>query len=150
METQFIGSRKVLGVTVAPFKTEMGNDVIKVMFEDGGSRLMTQKTFDLVVSSEASDETTISDKKLSAINIGCLRIIEEYDIDVVEFKNLLMRIQTSYMENFNRAENFLWHKNDNSFVPGVDSTNNVSLLMMKEVFQQIPKQENGEAKPTNS
>jgi len=140
MEDKYIGSRKVMGVTEIELKTVAENPIVEVLFENGDKKIMSKKTFDIVATSEVSDETTVSNKKLDAIISGCLAVIEEFDADVMEWNKITIRLYDSLNENLNRATNLLWYKDDKRFVPGVDSLNNVSLLMVKKVINDRSKE----------
>lgn len=139
MEERYIGPYKVLSITPIEMKTSLGSEVVEVLFEDGHKKIMPTKSFDLLVTNTASDLTSISDKKITQIMSKCLEVIEEYDVDLIQWEKVGQKIITALNENMNRARNFLWFKDDNRFTAGIDSENDVSLLMIKQVVGQIPK-----------
>jgi len=147
MQDRFIGPYKVLSITPVEMKTALGSEIVEVLFEDGHKKLMPTKAFDLLVSEAASDLTSISDKKIGEIMKKCLEVIEEYDVDFFQWEKVGQKIITALNENMNRARNYLWFKDDARFVAGIDSENDVSLLMVKQIVSQIPKV-NGEEKNT--
>lgn len=147
MEERYIGPYKVLSITPIEMKTSLGSEIVEVLFEDGHKKIMPTKSFDLLVKNTVSDLTSLSDRKITEIMKKCLEVIEEYDVDLIQWEKVGQKIITALNENMNRARNFLWFKDDSRFVAGIDSENDVSLLMIKRVVSEIPKS-NGEEKDT--
>lgn len=134
MNDKYIGPNKILGITPIDLKTANDGDVVEVLFENGKKQIFTAKTLGVVVTNEPSDHTSVSNAKLQAMVADMLKIVEDYDVSYLEISSLGTRLGTAINENMNRARSFLWFGNDSDFVAGVDSENEVSLLMAKRVI----------------
>lgn len=65
---KFIGPRKVENIQTLEVVSFTGGEVYKVLYVGGDTEIMSQKTFDLVVTEEPSDYTSVRDKQFEAFN----------------------------------------------------------------------------------
>lgn len=77
MQEQYIGPKKVSVVVVDDMKTYSGADVVVVHFENSEKKLMSKKTFEMVVTEKPTDYTSVRDKKLKALYKETFPIIAE-------------------------------------------------------------------------
>jgi hypothetical protein len=85
--TKFVGHKKIKNVEVSERKTYLGNEVIKVEFEDGTSQEMPAERLNSSVTDEQSDETTL--RALSVVEplrkIQAICLDSELYLDDIKF-----------------------------------------------------------------
>lgn len=83
-EKKFVGPRVVSMVVVNEgVKTYSGGGTVFVHYEGGEKELMTKRTYEIVSTPEASDHTSVRNKKFEAINKELYPIISTYILTVV-------------------------------------------------------------------
>jgi hypothetical protein len=144
---KFIGAEEIESVCVSEKKTPMGAAVIEFTFKTGKMALIPEKTAPYVISDKATDLTAVQEKRMTPVIRECMSIIMEYDLDFGDLESLVKQLHSNLTFQFTRAENSLWGRPDEEFVPGFDVLFGVTLLDAYRVLEQIPKksdeQDNG-------
>jgi len=180
-EVCYVGPRKVKSLEVQDVKTYKDTPVFKVIYEGGFNQLLTQKTFNIVKTSEPKDFNYIRDTKFESLFkeiyplVGkhfltygddmtveqkaesrkeilkeMITLVCEYDLTVTEIENVLQTLISEannlfsalgyQIDNaYDRASNYLWSKDDTTFVPGYDQSNDLTLIQAKVVLDSIPQ-----------
>ena len=136
---QYIGVNKIIGVTVLEdVKTPGGAEMVKVFYENNSfSEIMPKKSFEILVSDAIEDTTISTDKKIKAMTFEILQIVGEYDINVNEINILIREIGNQIALNIDRAMNYLWTKDDSTFIPGINPAGKNTLLEAKTILNSI-------------
>lgn len=143
MQEKFIGAKRVeFVVDEDTVKTPAGNPVVRVHFADKSVELMPKSSYELVVSTAASDANILREIKLMDLTKQILKVIAENDLKLGEIDDLNRRIGAALFENANRATNFLWTKDDKTFVPGFNCVLEQSVLDVEEILKTIPLKDN--------
>lgn len=149
---QYIGPNKVLGLVKQDFQTPSGKDVVEVQYEGAHTpELMSQMAFNLLVTEKPSDYNDLRDRKFRQMIPGILTLITEWDLKSIELKPLLQQIGDNCQDAMERASNYLWTKDDRTWIPGMSFLNERTLLEAERVLKLIGKKEDGpEPKVTTS
>lgn len=140
----YVGEKKIASFEEDSSLTPLGGKIIKVVYEDGETEFLTEKTFELVSTEVPTDANYVQATRLHETKKGILAVISEYDISVGEIDKLCNSIAFEIGTSFNRATNFLWTKDDKKFIPGVSVMDSVTLLGAEKVLKTIPR-EDGES-----
>lgn len=145
--TQYIGPNKVVGLLKEEMKTPMGNEVVKVVYENHPSQYMTRKCFDLLVSETPppGDYNYLQEKKFSILLPALIDLIMEYDLNYYEIGRLGQKLVDGLFERFHRASNFMWTGSDENYTPGFDFFNTRTVLDALKVISTIPPKEDGKS-----
>lgn len=103
MKKQFIGKRQIKDSKVSEEKTQMGNAIREVEYEDGTKELIAQCMFDKIVSEEQEDETKLRDKRVSMIVEIILYSLREWGTKVGEVDAITQLLGQSLTYNSNQA-----------------------------------------------
>lgn len=139
----YIGSDKVSIVAETDQKTPMGSDIVEVTFENGTKAVMPKKTYELVVTDISSDASIVQKTKFNEMVPAIKAVICEYDIHVSEIQSLLQQLAAGIDNNFARATNFVWTRDDSQFIPNTNPLYNRSLLEADAIIRSI-ESKNGE------
>lgn len=133
----WIGSDKITIVSEIDQKTPMGSPMVEVTFENGKQELMPKKTYEIVVTDVASDASIVQRAKFNQMVPAVKAIICEYDLKVSEIQPLLQEIAASIDNNFARATNFAWTKDDTSWKPNSNPLYERSILEADVIIRSI-------------
>lgn len=143
---QYIGPFKVLGITKDEnLKTPSGGEIVRVMFESGPTQIMTTKAFEALVTKEATDLTSLGDRKVNIVRDAIIEALCEYDPTALEIQTILQRVSNKVSNVYDRASHFLFTKevygkgNDDSWVPGANFSHYRTLNECNAVLLQIGK-----------
>lgn len=81
---KYIGPKSIGSIVVEDFKSYDGGDVYTVLYDDGNKETMSKKTYDLAVTEEESDYTSVRNKKFAGIYKEIYVIIAEYLMGVAQ------------------------------------------------------------------
>lgn len=129
---QFIGPKKVIGVTVLDIKTPKGNDVYKVLYE-GSSEMMTKEIFDVLATDIASDYSKAQSTKHNYISPRIIDLLKEFDVSVGEIEALLRVISNEFSNHFDRAIAIRWKGDAEDYVAGFNPMHSATLLEADEI-----------------
>lgn len=143
MTNQYIGPDKVVGITKHEITTPLGNEVVKVILDNGKEKLMTKKCFDLLVTETPppGDYNYLQEKKFSVLVPMVIDLINEYDLGYFEIGRFGQKIVDELFERFHRASNFLWNASDEHYVAGFEFMNNKTVLDALHIIHKIPKKD---------
>lgn len=136
-KTQYVGPNKILGITKEAITTPSGGEVFRVVYDNNHSELMTKRAFDLLVTEKATDLTDLRERKFRALIPQFITLMMEYDFKSMDCNPFLNRIMDSLQENFDRASNYLWTKDDKEWVPGFNFVEQRTLLECDKVLKAI-------------
>ena len=103
MNTQYIGPKKIKSVETSEEKTVGGNDITKVIYEDGTIEFISSMMFDKVVSEETSDESVLRDKRMTPVVELVLSILRDWGVKVGELPYFSALLNRSLEYNSNQA-----------------------------------------------
>ena len=83
---QFIGPKAVEYVVVTGDVSFLGSDILKVQYKGGDTEIMTKPTFDLVVSEEPADFTSVRTKQFAELRKKLYPLLGNY-IGNIETEN---------------------------------------------------------------
>lgn len=147
----YIGSDKVIIVAETDEVTPMGSPIVEVTFENGAVMMMPKKTYEIVVTDVASDASIVRRAKFNQMVPAIKSLICEFDLKVSEIQPLLQEIAASIDNNFARATNYAWTKNDSLYIPNSNPLFDRSILEADSIIRSIdevkeapvPAEENG-------
>ena len=84
---KFIGPRAVEKTEILGYQSFTGGEVYKVFYVGGETEIMTQKTFDIVATEEASDYTSVRDKQFAAFKREFYSVLGSYILSRSENEN---------------------------------------------------------------
>lgn len=137
---QFIGPRRVIGVSVEEsLLTNGGAEIVKVLYDGGHSEVMPAKSFAILVTNEPTDWTQLSQRRIADLTRKVLMVLAEHDLKAGEIANLTASVGNELHNSFNRATNYLWTKDDGLFTPGYNVVLDRSLLEADIIIKSIPQ-----------
>jgi len=140
METEkFIGPKKVVSLVKENIKTNGGNEIVTVLYNGGGKEIMPLNAYNILATEKATDYTELRNRKINDLVLKTLSILAEHDIKSGEVDYFNLMLGNEILNSFNRATNFLWSKDDKSFVPGVNVLLDKSLLEADIIIRNISK-----------
>lgn len=105
---QYIGEREVLGVEESIGKTPGGNEMVKVLFTEGASEIMPKARFELIVTPEVSDASTVLSKLQARVGAVLFGSLHEYGVkwgEVNGMSDAMVKLCENGME---KASDLLW------------------------------------------
>lgn len=145
---KYIGPDKIVGISVLEFTTPLGSAVFEVELESGQRNIYPEKALVAISTEEVKDHNFIRDRRIALMIGPIVDILKEYDLPAAQFGYALQCVAGSINNEFDRALNYLWTKDDSRYVPGFESANDATLLMAGRVISVIPAKAD-EPKPTN-
>lgn len=139
---KFIGPNKIVDITVEDFTTKQGALIFSVTHENGDIDIYPEKGLVAVVSNEIKDYNHIRDARVNLFVPQVLELMEEYDLPAGQLVYVLSQIGTQYRNHLSRAMNHLWRGDDRRYIPGIDPSDDFTLLMAERVNRKIPIKEN--------
>lgn len=139
---KFLGPNKIASVAVLDFKTALGSVVFEVVYEDGRKEVYPEKSFGLLVSSEAKDFNHLRDTRVDVVVPKILELIEEYDFPFEQFTWLMTQVAHQWQNKFNRANAILWFGSTKEYFPGSDTMDRLTLIQAERVNRSVPTEEN--------
>lgn len=109
-ETKYIGPFEVLGISEVAHKTPSGGEMVMVSFASGPTKLMTKRTYDLLLHSEPRDLTSTEELLLNTICTGLFDYLKEYDVTAVQLESLLLLMSRVGKGMFDRASHIAFTK----------------------------------------
>lgn len=146
----FIGSDKIVTVTPLDQKTPMGSEMLHVAYESGRKKVMTKKTYELLVTDVPSDASIARKTKFNAMVPAVIAVMCEYDIDVSEIQAFLTEVAGSIDNSFARATNFVWTHDDMQYIPNSNPLYDRSLLEADALLKSIPEVVEAPKPPENA
>ena len=131
---KYLGPFKVVGVTELDIKTPLGSDVVSVMYENRPAEIMPKKNFDLLVSSEPTDLNEMQKTRFNVMIPKVIEALAEYDVKMFEMSSLLTQVHETVEQHLERVSSFLWTKNDGNWVPGMNFTNNRTVVEIHKML----------------
>lgn len=143
---KFIGPQKIVNVAQTTQVTPTGSMIflftVSHMVNEQEIKeeiLVPEKSIPLMVTETETDWNTLSASKINIIIEEVVNVLEEYNIEKMAIDTFMQGLKTSLNYRFDRAKNFLWTGNDDSFIPGYDPDRDASILLAEKVIQSIPK-----------
>ncbi len=133
----YIGSDKISVVAEIDQVTPMGSPMVEITFENGSTAVMPKKTYELVVTDVASDASIVRKTKFNTLVPAVKALICEYDMKVSEIQGFMQELGASIDQNFARATNWAWTKDDSQYVPNTNPLFERSLLEADVIIRSI-------------
>lgn len=98
---QYIGKKKVVGVVELEEKTPAKNDMVEVLFADGTKEKMPKARFELIVTPEVSEDTSVQQKVLGRVGAMLFGTLHEYGIkwgEVNQASDVMVKLCENGME----------------------------------------------------
>ena len=99
----FIGNKNVVTVVLLEEKTPGGNEMVNVQFGDGTSEIMPKTRFELIVSEEKSDATTVQNKLKARIGGLMYSVLHEYGVKMGEVNDAIDSVTKLINAGYERA-----------------------------------------------
>lgn len=109
-EKQYIGPYQVLGVSKEEAKTPTGGEIVRVSFETAAAKIMTKRTFDLLVSGTPVDATTLENKFIEIVTNGLFELLQEYDMTTLQLQKILVEVARVSNGMIDRASHIAFTK----------------------------------------
>ena len=106
----YIGPFEVLGISAVEHKTPAGGEMVMVSFASGPKKLMTRRTYDLLLSDQPRDLTSTEELLLNTICNGLFDYLKEYDVTAVQLESLLLLMSRVGKGMFDRASHIAFTK----------------------------------------
>ena len=143
-KAQFIGPRQVSSVVTSKHTTPKGEEIVTILYEGGHTETMPKRTFDIVVTTEATDWNALQRRKHLPIVQDILDIVMEYDVKADEIDALLRSVGIEVDNAFNRAVSYLWTGDDSYFTPGINPMMERTLLEAVSITKDVGKKDSPE------
>lgn len=135
----YIGSDKIAIVAPVDLKTPLGSEMVEVTFENGAKKILTKKNYETVVTDVPSDASIVRRTKFNALVPAVKALICEYDLAVAEIQPFMQELAGSIDNNFARATNFAWTKEDAQYIPNSNPLYDRTLLEAHAIILSIPE-----------
>lgn len=99
----FIGNKNVVTVVLLEEKTPGGNEMVNVHFGDGTSEIMPKTRFELIVSEEKSDATTVQNKLRARTGGLMYSVLHEYGVKMGEVNDAVDSVTKLINAGYERA-----------------------------------------------
>lgn len=129
---QYIAEKGIVAVVELDEKTPQGNDMVEVCFEGELKEKMPKKRFELIVTEEVSDATTVQNRVRDSLSSLILGMFNEYGVKMGETEPIFGCIAGLVNTGFTKASDLLW---GNDF-------QGVSLLAVNDVLKKNYDKEN--------
>lgn len=144
---RFYADEKIIGVEkVNDFKTNLGNQVYRLVLENGKKKLVSETTYKKFTSSDKIDKTKHQEMRFNDLAKSIVDLVAEYDVANYEMESLLNNIARIINDKMNRASNYLWTGDDSQFSYGMGYATFRTMLDADEIIKSIPKDEKSEPK----
>jgi hypothetical protein len=138
---KYFGPDLITDVALSDHKTPSGGLVFSVTFKNGKTKLIPERTLVAVSTEEIQDLNFIRDRIEFFLVNEIANMVEEYDVNTMQIPHLMDMVTYEVSNRINRAQNWLWTKDDSRFTPGFQPLHDVSLLMARRIVDEIPKDE---------
>lgn len=138
---QYYGPKKIFGLV-----EEGGLVTMTLEREEGGARYelkVPTSVFTKVVSSEPTDWNHVQEIKLKGAVADVLDALNKHGITGGEFKPFLQVLSLSYYSIFDRAVNYQFTGNDESYVPGGDIYFDFTIERANDITKHLDESKNG-------
>lgn len=140
MDIKFIGDREIKTVVTSDLKTPMLAPVYLVTYIDGKSEFVSQLLYDLVMTPNKSDSTTVREILVRKIGGGLFGYLNEFGLSLSELDPVLDEVVRLVNDCSDKATNILW---------GVEHPKLRNLLMVNQILMKNFKEENAREESTN-
>ncbi len=134
---KFFGPRKVISVSKEDYKTPSGIEVLKVMFADGEYEIITQKGYDAFSTDHSIDYTALAKLKNEVMSRELIAVLLDYNFTNMELSMIIVALKEKIDAVFDRAINFLFFKDDKTWVAGSNSNGYFDLVTANKIIESI-------------
>ena len=99
----YFGPYKVFGLQRVDGSTPSGGEIVKVLFEENSAQIMPMRVYELLVSKQPTDFTTIGIKKINAVLGAVVDIMMEYNLTALEAETTLLKASNIISNMFDKA-----------------------------------------------
>lgn len=129
---EYIGKKKIKSIIVANEKTQGGQDVVLIEYEDGLMERIPTVMFDEIVSDEPCGLDELRDKRIRPVVSLILTLLQEWGIKLSELGYLSALLNQSLDFNRDSALRKLWSK----YMPEPLAPDEVDLLTVNRVLRE--------------
>lgn len=108
MQEKFIGDKKILSVSLTSEKTPIGSEIVKVLFEDGTSKLLPKALADRIQTDTPIDATVLRKKWVDVVVNNTIILLQENDIKMEDMDYFMNTLLISIEDKCNRANAALY------------------------------------------
>lgn len=148
MNNQYIGARKIVGISDLEKKSPAGAGMVHVIFEVGSAKDMPKILFDLTVTDIESDASAVGQKIRKQVGSMIFSLMNEYGVSLSQANVALDEAATLVNSAMDKATNILY---------GVEYPDDRTLLQINEILLenakntgQIPVENSDVASPEGS
>lgn len=153
-QEKFIGPHRVLGISKEEgFTTPSGGEIVRVAYETGESQIMPLKSYEALVTAEATDHTSLGDRKMELVRDAIINAIMEYDATAFELQTILQSVSNKISNAYDRAGHVLFNREvygdgrGDRWVPGTNFSHYRTLLECDIILKKVDK--NSDVKDTS-
>jgi hypothetical protein len=142
----FIGSNKIKEINPSGEVTPKGKEIFCVEYTSGKKEFYVRDILDVIITDTPSDASKASQKRVEFIIDKVFNdVLKEFDARALDMESIARGIIMQFDNHLNRAENYLWTKNDKEYVPGFNPMYERSLFDAERINNSIPKDESIES-----
>lgn len=108
MDKKYIGKKEVESFTETPSVTPLGGKVLNVLFKDGTTQLLTEKSYKNMLSEAETDATALQDLKCKPVCQEILALMAEANLNLGEINHTIQLTAASVDQNAAAAINKLF------------------------------------------
>lgn len=105
---QYYGDKKIMGVTQLEQLTPTGNEMVKIIFEDGSEVITTKLRLDTLGTDEISDPTTMQNTIKAKVASMLFATLHEYGIMWGEINGIMDATVLLADAGFKKANDIQW------------------------------------------
>lgn len=129
---QYIEDKKIVTVALLEEKTPNELEMVEVHFEDGTKEKMPKMRFELIVTEQKSDATSVRKNLIARISALCFGSFHEYGVKMGEVNEIVDGITGLVNNGFTKAQDIMWGV-DYLGIPLIEVNN---VLIKKHVGKQ--------------
>lgn len=138
-QQQYLGPNKILAVKETDQKTPLGSEIVEVIFEHGRSRVFPKLVLEKFSTRKPVDYTAFWQSREKELVAKLLEVIMEYDVNPLELTLLVKSFASKALDAWDRASHFLWTGHDESWAPGANFQDFLTLLDADRILNGINK-----------
>ena len=138
---KYLGPFKVMGIVKQDITTPLGGEVVQVLYDGRPSEIMPIKALDLFSTEAPTDLTDLQRRRFDHLIPKIIEQMAEIDVRMFEISTLVSRVHETITDHFERASSFLWTKDDNNWVRGMNYMNNRTIIETHHVLLGMKEDE---------
>ena len=130
---KYLGPNKIIDIQDSSGK----ENFMEVTFKGGEKKLTTKKGLESFTTDKSLDLTQFRNMRSEIIANELLLNVMEYDIKLGDLEHTMQTFADKIQDLFQRADSYLWTKDDKEWIPGREAINNRTLLEANRIITKI-------------